>query len=40
MSQIRVNKYENFIEDTQEILNSPQNWQINHVSRNLNGAAH
>jgi hypothetical protein len=33
-------RYGHFIEDTQGILNSLQRWQVNHVSRNLNGAVY
>lgn len=35
-----LSTYRLLIENTQGILNSLQRWQINHVCRNLNGAAH
>jgi hypothetical protein len=37
---LNLSKYDDLIEDAQGILNGLQKWQINHVSRNLNGAAH
>jgi hypothetical protein len=35
-----LSTYGHLIEDNQGILNSLQRWQVNHVSHNLNGAAH